>query len=124
MSRSWIVTSPEPGSFQVTLEQFRSAISYWGPDATLSVPPDDHGTDAYLDVNRPGQPGFLVIHYRRDDMLSTDGTQEQAAEFAVWAMQAFSATGELWLVDQGYSGHVVLTPDMTPADVMNGWQEH
>jgi len=79
-------------------------------------------------MQRPESDGaFFQIRLLHDgDALSTDGTPEQAAEVAVWAANSFPPVdeGEIWLTDQGYSGHAVLWPGMTVADVRRGWIEH
>lgn len=58
--------------------------------------------------------------------MSTDGTPEQVAEVAIWARSLVpdDPGGRVWLVDQGYSGHVDLVPGMTADDVKTGWIDH
>ena len=127
MSNRLIVTAPEPKDFTVTIEQFRAASQHWAPHASVgSGVVDDGPVDANILIERPGEPRFRIFHFRNNDMLSTDGTPEQAAEVAVWAVDSFPKTGdgELWLVDQGYNGHSVLTPGMSAADVWASWLAH
>jgi hypothetical protein len=122
-----MVMAPEPKDFVVTLEQFRAAIPHWQPHAEPSGPiSQERPVDALIKITRPNEPFFQIFHYRDGDMLSTDGTPEQAAEVAVWAANTFPKTGEgeLWIVDEEYTGHTVLTPGMNPADVWANWQTH
>jgi aminoglycoside phosphotransferase (APT) family kinase protein len=56
----------------------------------------------------------------------TDGTPDQAAEVAAWVAENFPPDGvEVWLTDDAHTRHIVLTPGMTPADVVAApWQPH
>ena len=122
-----IIIAQEPQDFSVTLDQFRDASAAWGPHASLmGGASDDDPVDANIQVNRPGEPFFQIFHFKTNAMLSTDGTEEQAAEVAAWAVNTLPKSGpsELWMTDQGYSGHTVLTPGTGAADVWKGWQEH
>ena len=127
MGRRMIVMAPEADDFIVPLDRFVAAAGHWAPyaqvrdESTLDGP-----SDATIWIERPGDTFFQIVHFRNERMISTDGTPEQAAEVAVWAADTFpmTADGELWFVDQGYSGHVVLRPGMSPRDVLDGWQPH
>lgn len=125
MSNPLLVMAPEPKDFVITLEQFRAALDYWQPHAHLINPLSDT-VDAGIEVDRPDQPAFQILHSRNADVLFSDGTPDQAIEVAVWAINTFPKTGqgEVWLVDEGYTGHTVLTPGMSADDVKTGWQEH
>ena len=127
MGNRMIIIAQEPTDFTVTLDQFRQASTFWGPHASLvgGVSETDP-VDANIQVERPGEPFFQIFHFTSNAMLSTDGTEEQAAEVAAWAVNTFPKTGpgELWMTDRGYSGHSVLTPGITATDVWKGWQEH
>ena len=126
MANRMIIIAPEPQDFIVTLDQFREASTFWGPHAALvGGASDDDPVDANIQVDRPGEPFFQIFHFNNNAMLSTDGTEEQAAEVAAWAANTFpkAGPGELWMTDQGYTGHTVLTPGMKAADIWKGWQE-
>ena len=128
MGNNLMVVAPEPKDFIVTLEQFKEASSHWQPHGHFSEGPitDDGESDATIEVDRPGEPSFLIIHFRDEVALYIDGTEDQAADVAAWAINTFPRTGpgEVWLLDQGYSGHTVLRPGMSAADVLKDWQEH
>ena len=127
MSNEMIVMAPEPADFIVTLEQFRAASTDWQPHARLAGPVSDTDPiDANIQVERPGEPLFQIFHYKNENMISTDGTEAQAAEVAAWVITTFPTTGdgEVWLTDTGYSGHTVLHPGISTADIRKNWQEH
>jgi hypothetical protein len=127
MGNDAIIIAPESTDFVITLERFRESIADWQPYAHLAGPiSDDDPIDANIQVTRPDEPFFQIFHYRNGDMLSTDGTEQQAAEVAAWAVNRFPKTGpgELWMTDQGYTGHAVLHPGMTATDIWPAWQDH
>jgi hypothetical protein len=127
MGRRMIVIAREPGDFTVSLERFRRSAAQWQPHASLvDGVSDDDPVDAAIQVERPGERFFQIFHFRDGTMLSTDGDDDQAAEVAAWAVNTFPVTGdgELWMVDQGYSGHIVLPPGMSSAEVWPGWRQH
>jgi hypothetical protein len=127
MSNRMIVIGADPEDFTFPLDRFRESLDSWQPHARLSGSNSgDDLTDATISIDRPDQPGFQIVHFRDGRMISSDGTEEQAAEVAAWAAGTFtrSGPGELWMTDQGYSGHVVLRPGMTVAEIIGGWQKH
>jgi hypothetical protein len=84
VTRNMMVIAPKPQDFAVTLEQFHAAITHWQPHAEASGPiSQERPVDALIKITRPDEPFFQIFHYRDGDMLSTDGTPEQAAEVAV-----------------------------------------
>ena len=86
VSNRLIVIAPEPKNFHVTLEQFRAASIHGQPYSRLAGPVDDSDPiDANIHVERPGEYFFQIFHFHDGDMISTDGSREQAAEVAVWA---------------------------------------
>lgn len=127
MSNDAIVMAPETSAFIVTLEQFRAAAVQWGPFARLAGPVSETDPiDANIQVERPGESFFQIFHFRDGDMISTDGTEDQAAEVAAWAINSFPKTGpgDVWMTDQAYTGHAVLIPGMSAVDVRSNWQNH
>ena len=128
MGKNMMVLAPEPKDFTVTFDQFRDASSYWQPHGHFSAGPitEDGDSDATIEVTRPGEPTCLIIHFRTAVMIYIDGTEEQAADVAAWAINTFPKTGpgEVWMVDQGYSGHSVLHRGTSANDILQNWQEH
>ncbi|GAB3277421.1 hypothetical protein [Kineosporia babensis] len=127
MPERLIVVAPEPSDFHITREQFLAAMPYWEPHARLAGSvSDDDPVDANIQVDRPDEYFFQIFHFQNERMLSTDGNWEQAVEFAIWAVNSFpkQGDGELWLVDQAYTGHVVLTPGMPAEAFETTWVEH
>ncbi len=128
MSNKLTIIAADPTHFVVTLEQFEKALAHWGPQAQLLArsASDADPSDAAIQVERPDEKPFQIFHVRSGAFLYTDGNPNQAAEVAVWAVNSFpmAGPGELWLVDQAYSGHSVLRPGMSAAEVLPGWQQH
>src|SRR5689334_16030400 len=73
MSNPLLVMAPEPKDFVITLEQFRAALDYWQPHAHLINPLSSDTVDAGIEVDRPDQPAFQVLHSRNADVLFSDG---------------------------------------------------
>ena len=87
-------------------------------DYDISVVPRDEPSpcDLTLYLTQRGVPGFGINQFRTGGCVSCDGTLEQQAEVAAMATTLFPAplVGRVWLIDQGYFGHAVLTPGMSP----------
>ena len=79
-----------------------------------------------IDVKRPGEPEFSIRLDPDGDALSTDGTEAQVAEVAVWARGLLPdhLDGELWLYDQAFYGHRVLDRSIREEDVWEDWQKN
>ena len=125
MSNRTVVVATTSLDFTVTLAQFEAAAEHWNPHASLG-PDVDLEADAVLFIERPGEPAFRVFHFMGEDMLMTDGSPQQSAEVAVWAVDAFPMSGpsQLWMTDEEYTGHTVLRPGMSVGEVWATWQKH
>jgi hypothetical protein len=125
MNNRAVIAATKPLDFTVTLQQFEAAAAHWSPYATLG-PDVDFESDAVIRVERPDEAAFHVFHFTGEDMIMTDGTAEQSAEVAVWAADSFSLSGpsQLWLTDQEYTGHTVLSPGMSVHEVWANWVKH
>ncbi len=113
-----VMLSPD-NVFHLDRERFRTeATVQFGEQVTVT----EKDT---VQVSRSTEP-FFQIFYLGDEAVSTDGTSEQAAEVALWVRSLLPEDpgGRIWMVDQGYSGHVELIPGMTADDVKAGWVEH
>jgi hypothetical protein len=124
---NFIVIGAVPERYAIPLDGFREAASQWAPHAQVreDTGPDDV-TDATILVERPDEPAFHILHSRSGRSVFTDGTPDQAAEVAAWVAENFPPDGvEVWLTDDAHTRHIVLTPGMTPADVVAApWQPH
>jgi hypothetical protein len=106
-----IVVSPDPAGFALGRQCFEEAV-----------------VDRFKDQVKliPEPPGFQIFHFHDGDMISTDGTTEQAVEVALWVRSLLpdDLGVRVWFVDQGYTGHAELVPGMTEGDIKTGWVEH
>ena len=123
-----IIVSPDPVGFKLDLDVFQEASrAKFGQHATLVRTKNaDSPVDVTTQVDRPGEPSFQIFHYRGGDMISTDGTGDRVLEVALWVRSLLpdDLGMRIWLVDQGYHGHVELVPGMTEEDVKSGWIDH
>lgn len=113
-----VVLSPD-NVFHLDRERFKSeALARFGEQIVLT----EQDT---VQIDRSTEP-FFQIFYLGEEAISTDGTPEQAAEVALWVRSLLpdDPGGRIWMVDQGYSGHVELAPGMTVDDIKTGWVEH
>lgn len=119
------VLSPDD-ALHVDRAQFeREARAQFGPDATvLSIDDGRSGVQVTVQVKRPGESYFQIFY--SPDVIFTDGTAEQAAEVVLWAraLQPDDPGGRIWMVDEGFTGHVELVPDMSPEMLRDGWVDH
>ena len=64
-----------------------------------------------VQVESQDEPSFSINHFSDNQMVSTDGTPDQAAEVAAWVRRVNPDPGlVLWFTDQSFSGHTVLRP--------------
>ena len=123
-----VILSPDIVAFRLDRMRFEAAVeAHFGADAKL-VPRADETSpyDVVAQITRPGQPFFQVFRFRKNDGLVTDGTPEQAVEVALWARSLLpdDPDGRIWMVDEGYNGHVELAPGMTAEAIRTSWVDH
>ncbi len=97
------------------------------PDGVVvGIDDQERPMDVAVQIDRAGEPEYQILRSREGEVVFTDGTPEQAAEVALWIRSLLpdDPGGRIWMVDQGYSGHVELVPGMTVDDVKAGWVEH
>jgi hypothetical protein len=107
------------------LDVVRAGAGWWtaqGGEVTVFDRPGDLH-DLIIAV-QPATAGRFQI--RRDSTgraLSTDGTPAQVADVGVWARSQLLPDDptEVWLVDQGYTQHVVLSPGITADVIERSW---
>ena len=101
-----------------------SARSTWGLAVQhVGTPGDGWFT---ITVRPVDGPEFSIRIDQEGESISTDGTEAQVAEVAVWARRLLPAElpGEVWLYDQALSAHKVLDADLDEAAVWSEWVEH
>ncbi|MBO3724466.1 hypothetical protein J5X07_05385 [Actinomyces bowdenii] len=58
-------------------------------------------------------------------MISIDGLPEQSTEVAAWVRSIHPDPDlTLWYTDNSFSGRTVLTPGITPQEVLDNWVDH
>lgn len=113
--------------FHVSRDVFEREVKLrFGDDVELIPSPDDFPDDVTALVQRAGEPLFQVFHDRDGESMSTDGTDDQAAEVALWIRSLLpdDPLGRIWMTDEGLNGHVELVPGMTVEDLRSGWVDH
>jgi hypothetical protein len=120
------ICSPDQ-ALQVDREVFEEQARTRFPEGVvLSIDDANRPMDVVVQIGRTGEPEFQILRSREGEVIFTDGTPKQAAEVALWIRSLLpdDPGGRIWLVDEGYSGHVELVPGMTAADVKARWVEH
>lgn len=121
-----VICSPDQ-ALQVEREVFEEQARARFPEGVvLAIDDTARPMDVAVQIERAGEPEFQILRSREGEVIFTDGTPEQAAEVALWIRSLLpdDPGGRIWLVDEGYSGHVELVPGMTADDVKAGWVEH
>jgi len=78
-----------------------------------------------VQVESQDEPSFSINHFSDNQMVSTDGTPDQAAEVAAWVRRGDPDPGPaLRVTDQSFSGHTVLRPGIAPEQVTANWVDH
>jgi hypothetical protein len=123
-----VILSPDVQTLDLDRARFETAVEeYFGTSAKFSHLTDAESPyDVVARIERPGEPSFQVFRFRTDAALATDGTPEQAAEVALWVRSLLQDDpgGRIWLVDEGYNGHVQLEPGMTAEAIRANWVDH
>ncbi|AYD90311.1 hypothetical protein D5R93_10390 [Actinomyces lilanjuaniae] len=102
----------------------REAQNRWPGCQAVVEDPATHISDATV-VSPPDAPPFSVIHFPDNGMISTDAHPQVAAEIAAWIRSLHPDPDlVLWYTDQGFTGHTVLTPGITPTQVNHQWVDH
>ena len=68
-----------------------------------------------------------VSHFRDNKLISADGALdfEEAANIAAWVRSLNPDPNlMLWFTTTVFDGHTVLTPDITPQQVIDQWVNH
>jgi hypothetical protein len=123
------VVSPDPAGFALDRQCFEEAAVDKFIDQVRLIPEPANElspVDVTASISRQGEPEFQIFHFQNGDMISTDGTTEQAVEVALWVRSLLPDDPgvRIGLVDEGYTGHVDLDPGMSEDDIKSGWEEH
>lgn len=101
----------------------REARRKWPGCEVLELCPDFNATvDVYVD--RADSSPFRMSYFP-NNMISTDGTPEHAAEVAAWVRSLCPDPGvTLWCVTDNFDGHADLFPGMSASEVLENWVDH
>ena len=106
-------------------EAVRAGARWWEAQGAVVTVLDRPGNDydVIIDVEPDGATGFQIRRDSTGRALTTDGTSQQTAFVASWARSLVppEEPTEVWLVDDDYTQHVVLTPGITADEVGRSW---
>ena len=86
---------------------------------------EDRLTDADLIIT-PDGASTIISHFTDDRLISVDGADvDEAVEIAAW-LRSLNPDPELalWFTTSAFDGHTVLTPGITPQQVLEQWVDH
>ena len=71
-------------------------------------------------------PSTIISHFADGRLISVDGADfEEAVEIAAWVRSLNSDPDVvLWFTSSAFDGHTVLTPGITPQQVLERWVDH
>mgnify|MGYP000941877073 FL=1 len=86
---------------------------------------DEDGTDADI-LLTPDGASTVISHFRHGRLISVDGADfEEAADIAAWVRSLNPDPSlVLWFTTNVFDGHTVLTPGITPQQVIDQWVDH
>ena len=82
-------------------------------------------TDARL-ITTPDGASTIISHFTDGRLISVDGADfEEAVEIAAW-LRSLNPDPDvvLWFTSSAFDGHTVLTPGITPQQVLEQWVDH
>lgn len=79
-----------------------------------------------IEIEPANSDAFQIFLLGPETQVSTDGTDQQALEVAAWVRSLLpdEMPSEVWFFDEGFAGHAVLTPGITPDGIKLAWREH
>lgn len=86
---------------------------------------EDRLTDARL-TTTPDGASTIISHFADGRLISVDGADfEEAVEIAAW-VRSLNPDPDvvLWFTTSAFDGHTVLTPGITPQQVLDQWVDH
>lgn len=122
----FMVLSPD-GVLHLSADDFVDAAQRrWPEHSTLRRHDPEWASDLTIQIERPGEYLFQVFHDRKGEAIWTDGHEDQVPEVALWVRSLLPEDpgGRIWLIDEGFGGHVELVPGMTAQDIAEQWVDH
>ena len=86
---------------------------------------EDRLTDADIIIT-PDGASTIISHFADGRLISVDGADyEEAVEIAAW-LRSLNPDPDvvLWFTSSAFDGHTVLTPGITPQQVLEQWVDH
>ncbi|WP_279745280.1 hypothetical protein [Rothia aeria] len=86
---------------------------------------EDRLTDADIIIT-PDGASTIISHFADGRLISVDGADfEEAVEIAAW-VRSLNPDPDvvLWFTSSAFDGHTVLTPGITPQQVLEQWVDH
>ena len=124
MSRQLLVMSPKRVQLLSADELIRAAEERFG--SILRVQTVAEGpADCELYITPADDYPFSLAHFAHNRTIALEGTPEQNAELAAWVRSLLPADfPRVIAADQGWLGHVDLTPGITAEEVLSRWVDH
>ncbi|WP_182911382.1 hypothetical protein [Actinomyces sp. 2119] len=126
MGVNYMVVAMDPTQQMIDADTFlREAQNRWPGCQAVVEDPARLISDATANISPPDAPPFRVTHFPHNRMVSTDAHPQVAAEVAAWVRSLHPDPSlVLWYTDQGFAGHTVLTPGITPTQIDHQWVDH
>ena len=86
---------------------------------------EDRLTDADIIIT-PDGASTIISHFTDGRLISVDGADfEEAVDIAAW-VRSLNPDPDvvLWFTSSAFDGHTVLTPGITPQQVLDQWVDH
>ena len=120
---------PELSAKQTIIDGNRfltEANKKWLGSRVLRWGEDEREIDVDIIVD-PDDMAVTVSHFRDNKLISADGALdfEEAANIAAWVRSLNPDPNlVLWFTTSVFDGHTVLTPGITPQQVIDQWVNH
>ena len=126
MSVNYLLTVLNPPYTIANTDTFLHEGSKAWPDSKGTHWDDDEdGTDADI-LLTPDGASTVISHFSDNRLISVSGADfEEAADIAAWARSLNPNPNlVLWFTTNVFDGHTVLTPGITPQQVIEQWVDH
>ena len=126
MGVRYLCTTLNSGRVIADTDTFLSKGKRRWPDCkVVLMDSDKFKTDADIVLN-PGGASTIISHFSHGRLISVDGADlEEAADIAVWVRSLNPDPSlVLWFTTNVFDGHTVLTPNITPQQVIDQWVDH
>ncbi len=126
MSVNYLYSTLNSGLVIADTDTFHSeGKRHWPECKTRSMGSTDRETDVEILLD-PDGASTIISHFSDGQLISVDGADlEEAADIAVWVSSLNPDPNlVLWFTTNVFDGHTVLTPGITPQQVVEQWVDH